>query len=342
MALGLSPQEIIEKGEYQLLAKASHWERVLLANVADVQNGFAFKSQLFDRHEGVPLIRIRDISRCETEDRYKGEYDDPYLVHRDDILVGMDGDFIASYWKGDKALLNQRVCKLVVRSKNFDAKFFFLCPQPFLSAINAETSSVTVKHLSSRTIETIPLPLPPLNEQRRIVAEIETIFSELDNGVESLKTAQEQLQVYRQAVLKHAFEGKATTQWREENKGKLESGSRLIARIKKERAACYQAKILAWNAAPDENGGKPRLPKTFAPLDAQEFNELPSLPHSWIWEKLGWMTCGVEYGTAAKSSESVSVPVLRMGNIQNAKFDWSDLVYTPPAFGEPLERGGVL
>jgi type I restriction enzyme S subunit len=43
------------------------------------------------------------------------------------------------------------------------------------------------------------------------------------------------------------------------------------------------------------------------------------------------MTCGVEYGTAAKSSESGSVPVLRMGNIQNAKFDWCDLVYTSDA-----------
>lgn len=55
---------------------------------------------------------------------------------------------------------------------------------------------------------------------------------------------------------------------------------------------------------------------------------MPTLPDSWIWEKLGWMTCGVEYGTAAKSSERGKVPVLRMGNIQNAKFDWSDLVYT--------------
>ena len=40
------------------------------------------------------------------------------------------------------------------------------------------------------------------------------------------------------------------------------------------------------------------------------------------------MTCGVEYGTASKSAKSGRVPVLRMGNIQNAKFDWVDLAYT--------------
>lgn len=56
----------------------------------------------------------------------------------------------------------------------------------------------------------LPIPLPPLAEQHRIVAKIEELFSELDKGVETLKTAQEQLKVYRQAVLKYAFEGRLT------------------------------------------------------------------------------------------------------------------------------------
>jgi len=60
-------------------------------------------------------------------------------------------------------------------------------------------------------------PLPPFKEQKRIVAKIEELFSELDNGIAALKTAREQLKVYRQAVLKHAFEGKLTAQWRKES-----------------------------------------------------------------------------------------------------------------------------
>jgi type I restriction enzyme, S subunit len=210
MAIGISPAEIVEIGQYSLLEKAPHWFRVPLCEVACVQNGFPFKSSLFSRKEGMPLVRIRDISSKKTEHRYTGKYDDEYVIKRGEILVGMDGDFNAAYWSGENALLNQRVCKLSVFSKNYDQKFFFLCLQPYLNAINAETSSVTVKHLSSRTIEDIPLPLPPLNEQRRIVAKIEELFSELDKGIESLKTARDQLKIYRQAVLKQAFEG----QWR--------------------------------------------------------------------------------------------------------------------------------
>ncbi|ATY79222.1 type I restriction endonuclease subunit S [Aeromonas veronii] len=59
--------------------------------------------------------------------------------------------------------------------------------------------------------------------------------------------------------------------------------------------------------------------------------ELPGLPEGWAWGRLGFMTCGVEYGTAAKSSETGKVAVLRMGNIQNSRFDWQDLVYTDDA-----------
>ncbi len=59
--------------------------------------------------------------------------------------------------------------------------------------------------------------IPPPPEQHRIVAKIEELFSGLDKGIESLRTAREQLKVYRQVVLKHAFEGRLTKEWRSEH-----------------------------------------------------------------------------------------------------------------------------
>src|SRR5690242_9832703 len=140
MSLGLKPSQIVEKGEYQLLVKAKHWDRVPLELIADVQNSFAFKSEYFNREIGVPLIRIRDIDQLSTEHRYTSRYEDEYLVNTGDILIGMDGDFKASYWKGTTALLNQRVCRIFIRSNLYNQKFFFYCLQPYLNAINAETS----------------------------------------------------------------------------------------------------------------------------------------------------------------------------------------------------------
>jgi type I restriction enzyme, S subunit len=212
MALGRKPIEIVKEGKHQLLAKAEHWERIFLSEVAKVQNGYAFSSANFSKSEGLPLIRIRDIDSATTVDRYKGVFPKEYLVQNGDILVGMDGDFKAAKWKGEQALLNQRVCRIIPNSKLFDEKFLFLCLQPFLDAIHAETSAVTVKHLSSKTIEEFPLPFPNLKEQQQIVSKIEELFSVLDKGVEELKTAQQQLKVYRQAVLKWAFEGRLTNE----------------------------------------------------------------------------------------------------------------------------------
>jgi type I restriction enzyme, S subunit len=186
----------------------------------------------------------------------------------------------------------------------------------------------TVNSIETSRLYAYRVPVAPQKEQRRIVSKIEALFSQLDNGIESLELARSQLEIYRHALLRAAFEGKLTAHWRQQNKSTLESPEHLISRIKNERNADYQARISVWNAESDENGGRPRPPKVFTPLSKQDLDELPILPHGWIWEKLGWMTCGVEYGTAAKSSERGKVPVLRMGNIQNAKFDWSDLVYT--------------
>jgi len=74
--------------------------------------------------------------------------------------------------------------------------------------------------------------LPPLNEQHRIVSKLEELFPELDKGIESFKTAREQLKVYRQAVPKHAFEGQLTEDWRKKHADELEPAETLLKKIK--------------------------------------------------------------------------------------------------------------
>ena len=171
------------------------------------------------------------------------------------------------------------------------------------------------------------IPIPPSPEQERIVAKFDELFSELDKGIESLQTARTQLNVYRQAVLKHAFEGKLTAQWRDENQDKLETTEQLLARIGRERADRHEQQIKQWEQD-GANGPRPRAPKPVRRMTPDELEGLPPRPNGWLWERLAWMTCGVEYGTAAKSAKTGRVAVLRMGNIQNTVFDWSDLVYT--------------
>ena len=101
--------------------------------------------------------------------------------------------------------------------------FYKAISRELVNALSEMQYGVSYPAVKDEQVRGQPLWLPPTAEQHRIVAKIEELFSELDKGVESLKTARAQLTVYRQAVLKHAFEGKLTAKWREENKDKLET-----------------------------------------------------------------------------------------------------------------------
>lgn len=80
--------------------------------------------------------------------------------------------------------------------------------------------STAVPGLSRDDAYALRIAIPPTREQRRIVAKIEELFSEIDKGVEVLNVAGQQLKAYRQAVLKHAFDGKMTTLWRKKHASK--------------------------------------------------------------------------------------------------------------------------
>ena len=175
-----------------------------------------------------------------------------------------------------------------------------------LQRLKFEGRGTTISGITKKQLKDTGFPLPPYQEQRRIVAKIEKLFFELDKGIESLKTACEQLKVYRQAVLKHTFEGKLTAKWREENKDKLEKPEKLLARIKQEREAHYERQLQEWRIAVKEwegkgkPGRKPRKPRnptrtpTFSKDLAVERNELPL---GWTWAKTGSIFEVVSGGT---------------------------------------------
>lgn len=208
MSFTSSLSDLVTANRNGLLGSAKgRWTRVPLGSVAEVQNGYPFPSSGFSTTVGMPLIRIRDISSDATEVYFRGAYDEAFVVEPGDLLVGMDGDFNARLWRGPRGLLNQRVCRILPDQRVVDQRFLAYVLPGYLSAINAETSSVTVKHLSSKTVKEIPLPLPSLAEQRRLVAALDEHLSGLSAAIASLSRAQRNIARYTAAVRSDAVTG---------------------------------------------------------------------------------------------------------------------------------------
>ena len=221
----------------------------------------------------------------------------------------------------------------VRNSEHINIRFsFYLLTSLRLSQFDRSTA---IPGLNRDDAYELVVCLPPLSEQCRIVDKIEELFSELDKGVESLKAVRAQLNTYRQAVLKHAFEGKLTARWREENKDKLETPEQLLARIKQERKARYGRQLQEWKAAvkeweeSDKSGKKPpslsKL-KEISRLSLDETRSLPYLADGWSYLRLGLVIDEPKYGTSKKCDYNYAgTGVLRIPNVIGGVVDASDL-----------------
>ncbi len=259
-----------------------------------------------------------------------------YLLEDGDVVISRAGSVGFSYLL--KNPQRSVFASYLIRFRPLiDRSYFayFLLSPFYWNEIAENKIGIAVGNVNASKLREIPFPLPPLPEQRRIVAKIEELFSELDKGIENLKQARAQLAVYRQALLKHAFEGKLTADWRAANADKLESTEQLLARIRLEREARYKQQICEWEIAlqkwessekKESKPSKPRKPADELPLSAEEFASLPKPPNGWTWLRLGSGNVTVSdgpFGSNLKTSDYVGagVRVVRLENIGVLKFN---------------------
>jgi type I restriction enzyme, S subunit len=194
------------------------WVETKLGEVAQVLSGYAFKSINFNKFEGTPLIRIRDLQKTnQTEVLSTETYNDRYLVRKGDFLIGMDGEFHCYEWNGPEALLNQRICRIQdFKFELVKPRFIFFAVNQYLEKIEQDTGYTTVKHISTRQILEINFPLPPLAEQKRIV----DLISSVDSYIEALQQQVDKARKSRNAVL-HEMLTKGGDGWVETKLGEI-------------------------------------------------------------------------------------------------------------------------
>lgn len=174
------------------------WSEATVGPEVEILSGFAFPSHGFSDEKGIPLVRIRDIGRAVTEIMYCGRYEKQYLICRGDLLIGMDGDFLVEKWRGDNALLNQRVCKLSTKPRGrLDQAYLYYLLEPEIKSIHTRTPQTTVRHLSTKAIKSITVRVPDLPEQQRIAEILDT----LDEAIRKTEGVIAKLRQMKQGLL---------------------------------------------------------------------------------------------------------------------------------------------
>ncbi|MBS7821514.1 restriction endonuclease subunit S [Wohlfahrtiimonas chitiniclastica] len=181
----------------------SHWDIKRIQETANIINGFPFDSKNFNPDKGIPLVRIRDITSSTTEVFVEGYVPKESLITHNDILVGMDGDFNVSLWKGKTAALNQRVA--CIRSEKELQQFLYYLLPYNMKIINDLTYFTTVKHLSNTNIAKIIYAVPHDNsELAKVIDFLDHETAKIDQLIEKQQTLIELLKEKRQAVISHA------------------------------------------------------------------------------------------------------------------------------------------
>ena len=252
-------------------------------------------------------------------DKDKYEELSAFSVESGDFIVSCSGTIgRISYLKSgiQSGIINQALLRIRLNKEIICNEFFLFLfrSAAFQRQVLIETKGSAMLNIAGvKELKVISIDLPPLNEQRRIVAKIEELFSEIDKGVESLKTAKVQLQVYRQALLKHAFEGKLTAQWRADNQGKVVPAAELLRSIDQAREERYQQQLTDWQTAIEKwefNGKEGKKPSKPSKPIIQKSSELSSqdnferyqlLPKNWTWAKIRDVAAVGTGGTPLKS-----------------------------------------
>ncbi len=210
------------------------------------------------------------------------------------------------------AATNQACANCVVDEELLDRRYLFYYLLHQRKHLVEAGQGGAQPNLTNKIVRDWPLPIAPRGEQDRIVAKIEELLRSVDAARDRLARVPKILKAFRQSVLDAACSGRLTEDWRSSNDCSGVNAVLDSIRARRLKAATTQAQTR-------------RLEEVFDQIEDGDQDTLPSV---WRYVRLGKLAERFDYGTSAKSNPSGDVPVLRMGNIQGGKIDWSDLVYT--------------
>jgi type I restriction enzyme S subunit len=186
-----------------------NWEVMKLGEVCTYSKGKkpSVLKEIISNDISIPYINIKAFEKGVISEYTNGEKCN--ICNDNDLLMVWDGARCGLIGKAKKGAVGSTLMKILPK-ENIHKEFLYHFISSKYWTLNTKPKGVGIPHIEPTLLWNFELVVPPLPEQQAIVAKIEELLSELENGKQQLLTAQQQLKVYRQSLLKAAFEGKLT------------------------------------------------------------------------------------------------------------------------------------
>ncbi|WP_293961664.1 restriction endonuclease subunit S [uncultured Fusobacterium sp.] len=285
-------QSIVAKEEmpYKL---PSNWVWTRLENLVSILGDGIHGTPIYDDNGEYYFINGNNLNNGNIliKETTKKVNKEEYLKYKKNltertVFISINGTLgNLAFYNNEKIILGKSACYFNLLN-NINKKFIyhFLKTDYFSKyAVKASTGS-TIKNLSLNAMKKTILPLPPLEEQKRIVKKLDSLFEKIQKIKEIIEEVKEKTTSRREAILSKAFSGELTEKWRGENHS--ENARELLVKINDEKLKLWEDEC---KKAEDEGKKKPAKPKlkTIDEMLVSQEEEPYKLPNNWVWIKLG-------------------------------------------------------
>lgn len=320
------------------------WKKTTLGEISIIKMGQSPSGQSYNKqNNGYQLIGGASDLGEKFPQPQKFTSDAIKLSKINDIIICIRAT-IGRLNLSDKVYCLGRGVAGIEVNENIETKFIWYSLMNNEAYLLKNSTGTTFQQISSPTLKKLPIIYPTSKEtQQAIVNKIESLFDEIDEGIGRLKTAAQQIQQYRQSLLKNAFNGELTKEWRSKHADTLPSENELLAQIQTIREQHHAQQLADWQTAVSQweqngkEGKKPSKPK--APTQAVKFEEnFADLPSGWGAIKINQVAEIFTGATPLKSNanyyENGSIPWVTSGSLNNEFVDSADSFVTDLALKE--------
>jgi type I restriction enzyme S subunit len=292
------------------------WKLAELGSVAKYINGMAFKPTDWEK-SGRPIIRIQNLTKStNVVNRLSKEVDKKFIVKDGDLLISWSATLGAYIYSGEEAVLNQHIFRVEPFIEIIDKKFLFYSVNFHIKQLERDAHGSGMVHITKGFFNNITISLPPLAEQKRIVARVEALLKQVNVARDRLSRVPLIMKKFRQGVLAAACSGRLTEGWREENPN-IELAIELLQKIK-----------------PEVRGKKINAKQ--ATNDFFDFDQF-ELPNTWTWTTTSDICTEISDGDHYPPSKFPSgVPFIVISNISSGTIDFTKTMFASQKYYDEL------